>query len=128
MKNIQQPTVRSNYTKKDCEEYAQQRKNWAIQNIKTVQNDPKVMDGEISPYEHEEYWEPLSMTREILVEIQLSTGGDADGFKLVFDENYNVMKGVYYWADWGVYEEVSLSDEELEAVDNLYYVGDWLSG
>lgn len=126
MSTVQQPTVRENYTKKDCEEYALQRKNWAIENIKTIQNDPKVVEGEISPDKHEEYWEPLAITREILVEIQLSTGGDADGFKLVFDENYTVIKGVYYWADWGVYEEVPLSDEELDAVDSLYYVGEWL--
>ncbi len=128
MTNIQRSTVKGNYTNEECREYAQKRKDWAIENIKTIQNDPKVIEGEISPDEHEEYWEPLSMTREVLVEIQLSTGGDADGFKLVFDENYNVMKGVYYWADWGVYEEVSLSDEELELVDTLYWVSEWLSG
>ncbi len=128
MADLQQPTVKGQYTKKECEEYAVRRKDWAIGIIKTIQTDPKVVEGEISPDEHEEYIEPLAITREVLVEIQLSTGGDADGYKLIFDEYYSVIKGVYYWADWGVYEEVQLSDEELDLVDSFYAIGDWLSG
>ncbi|MEP7167422.1 MAG: hypothetical protein ABI758_05585 [Candidatus Woesebacteria bacterium] len=128
MKIVQQPTVKGSCTKKECEEYASQRKDWAIKNIQTILTDSKVQNGEISFDEHEDYCEPLSISREILVEIQLSTGGDADGFKLIFDEYYTVMKGVYYWADWGVYEEVQLSDEELETVESLYNISDWLSG
>lgn len=101
MSNVQRPTVKGKYTKEDCREYVQKRKDWAIENIHTIRNDQKVKDGEISPDEHEEYWEPLAMVPEVLVDIQLSTGGDADGFKLIFDEDYTVIKGVYYWADWG---------------------------
>ncbi len=127
MKFVQCPTTKGNYTKEDLREYAGQRKEWAVENIKTILSDPKVVSGEISPDEHEEYWEPLAFSKEILVDIQLSTGGDADGFKLTFNKEKELLKGVYYWADWGVYEEVELSEEELELVDNLYSVSEWIS-
>lgn len=35
------------------------------------------------------------------------------------------MSGVYYWADWGVYQEVRLSEEELDSVDSVYSISDW---
>ncbi len=119
-------TISGHYTQEDLENYARYRKERAIENIQTVLNDSKVTNGDIAPEEHEEYWEPLSIGKETIVEIMLSWGGDADGYKLTFDKDNELVRGVYYWADWGVYEEVSLSDEEIECVDNLYVVSEWL--
>lgn len=126
MNYIQSPTIKGNYEKKDLREYAKYRKENEIKTIQSILNDQKIREGDICPEEHEEYTEPLAVSKEIVIEITLSTGGDADGFKLTFNQDNELIKGVYYWADWGVYEEVRLSDEELELVDNLYYVSEWI--
>jgi len=123
---MQNPT-QGKYTKEDLREYALYRKNDEIEDIKKLFQDQSVQSGEKSPEEHNEYREPLAFSKETVIDIQLSTGGDADGFKLSFNEHNELMDGVYYWADWGVYEEVRLNNEELELVDSLYSVTDWLN-
>lgn len=128
MKYQERPTIKSNYTKEDLKNYAKYRKSQEIKTIKNVLNDSKVLNGDIATDEHEEYREALALSREIVIDIQLSTGGDADGFKLTFNEHKELQSGVYYWADWGVYEEIILLDDEIELVDSLYMVSDWLAG
>lgn len=123
---MQNPVNNGKYTDQDLREYALYRKNGEIEGIKDLLSDIRVSDGVISPDEHDEYREPLAFSKEIVIDIQLSTGGDADGFKLSFNETYELISGVYYWADWGVYEEIKLSYEELDSVDALYSVGEWL--
>lgn len=107
----------------DLKEYARYRKNKDIKNIQSILSEQKIE----SPEDHEEYREPLSFSKQTVIHILLSTGGDADGYKLTFDED-TLISGVYYWADWGVYEEVGLTDEETEIVDRLYCVTDWICG
>ena len=124
MKYKERPTVKGNYAKADLEDYAKYRKTQELKNIEAILNDAKVQNGEISLEEHEEYRDPLAISKETVIEIQLSTGGDADGFKLTFDEYKELVSGVYYWADWGVYEEVKLSNDELDLIDNLYMISD----
>ncbi len=124
---IQNPTINGKCEKQDLRKYAYSRKEQEIEDIKCILEDKRVINGIIEQSEHDEYREPLAFDRKILIDIQLSTGGDADGFKLTFDDTNNLVSGVYYWADWGVYEEIRLSDEELELVDNLYSISDWLS-
>lgn len=121
---IQSPTIKSSYTKEDLKKHALYRKNRDIENIKSILYEQKIE----SPEDHEEYREPLSFSKQTVVHILLSTGGDADGYKLTFDEDKNLISGVYYWADWGVYEEIELTEGELETVDRLYYITDWLLG
>lgn len=125
MQYMPNPT-QGKHTKEDLKEYALYRKNDEIEDIKKLFQDQSVVNGEKSVEEHNEYREPLAFSKEAVIDIQLSTGGDADGFKLSFNEQNELMDGVYYWADWGVYEEVRLSNEELELVDTLYSVTDWL--
>ncbi len=78
--------------------------------------------------ETEEYYnenrEPLSIEVYKEVKILLSWGGGEDGFKLVFDKENELISGIYYCADWGEYEEVSLSDDELDLIYNHYLYGD----
>lgn len=76
------------------------------------------------PQSHEEYREPLSVDVIKEVKILLSWGGPEDGFKLRFDNENNLINGVYYEANWGEYQEVELTEEELDTVDNFYYVRD----
>lgn len=122
------PTVNGNYTKEELEKYARYRKSKEIEIMHVIVSDQKVIQGEISVEEHEEYCEPLAITEIAIVDIQLSTGGDADGFKLTFNLDKELISGVYYWADWGVYEEVVLSKRELELVDDFYRVTNWFTG
>lgn len=124
MNYVTRPTEKGNYTTQDLRVYALYRKKQAIDGIETIFHDKKVMSGGMSPHEHEEYREPLGIDKEYVIEIQLSTGGDADGYKLTFNEHSECISGVYYWADWGVYEEVRLTDDELELVDQLYAISE----
>ena len=125
---MENPVTNGNYTKEDVRDYAYYRKGCELYNIEGLLKDKKVQEGELSPDEHEDYRDALAISKETVVKIELSWGGDADGFKLTFDQNNQLISGVYYWADWGVYEEVELTENELEAVNRLYYVTDWLLG
>jgi len=111
---MKRPTINSNYTKEDLKEYALYRKNEEMKSAKAI------LSSDLEDYkEHEEYREPLAVSKSTLVIIELSWGGDADGYKLTYRRN-KLESGVYYWADWGVYEEVALSDEELEQIAQIY--------
>lgn len=76
-----------------------------------------------SQNDSESYREPLeiSLTKEI--KILLSWGGPADGFKLQYKDN-ELTGGVYFWQDWGTYDEAELTDEEAETVRDFYLYGD----
>ena len=122
----ERPTVSGKYTKEDLTRYAEWRKNRALNNMTRIEKD--VEEGKApDACEHEEYREPLAVSgkeiREITIE--LSTGGDADGFKYIYekyDGAWDLKKAVYYWADWGVYEEVELTEEEAEKAAGFYGV------
>ncbi len=60
------------------------------------------------------------------VEIQLSTGGDADGFKIWFNSSKEAVRGVFYWADWGQYAEQPLTEEELNKIIDFFNLTDSL--
>lgn len=127
MSYMESPTTKSQYTAEDLKDYALYRKNREIEGIEQLCNDKKITSGEVEVYEHEDYREPLSISKETVIDILLSTGGDADGFKLTFNQHNDLISGIYYWADWGVYEEVRLSYDEVELVDSLYAVSEWLT-
>lgn len=110
------PTRKAGYTKEDLKEYARYRKQKDIKGI------DKVLHSVEDAREHEDYRLPLSVTEMKVVNIQLSWGGDEDGYKLYFDSSGELSHGVYYWADWGVYEEVALSYEEAEKVVEYYRI------
>lgn len=108
----QRPTINSNYTKNNLKEYAHKR---AMIELATID----FLSGKEEPTESEEYREPLAITESKVFTIELSTGGDADGFKLTYIGT-DLISGYYYWADWGVYEEVELKAEELDKVASFY--------
>ncbi len=57
------------------------------------------------------------ISEQIEIDIELSTGGPADGFKLYLDkQTRQPLSGCYYYADWGWYEEESLRPDELDMV------------
>lgn len=128
MEYIERPTIKAGYTKQDLTNYAFYRKRKEIEDAKMLFGDKDIKEGHKSVWEHEDYREPLSIAKQIVAEVLLSTGGDADGFKFTFDDEKNLLYGVYFWSDWGAYEEVALSDNELELIDRLYCVSDWVMG
>lgn len=120
---MERPTIKGKYTKQDLEDYALYRKNREFDSMDAVQAAVKEELVEEAD-EHESYRYPLAVTTQFLVVIELSTGGDADGFKLRYskDDRLEPDGGVYYWADWGVYEEVPLTPEEAIQVANYFDV------
>ena len=110
------PTHETGYTKEDLKEYARYRKQEDMKGIDTV------LKSKGEAWKHEDYREPLSVMETKVVNIQLSWGGDEDGYKLYFDDSGELDRGVYYWGDWGVYEEVALTHEEAEKVEDYYWL------
>lgn len=117
------PTIRRNYTPQDLKEYARlryQREMEDTAEILAALDSGKIEEAS----EHKKYREPLEITHSHQIKIGLSWGGDEDGFILDYDENKELTSGVYYWADWGVYEEVRLKEKEAEEVERLFLCGD----
>ena len=90
-----------------------------IEKIRQKQENEEIEEKE----ETEEYRDPLSIEKQEVFDINLSTGGGADGFKLFFQNN-ELIKGVYYMADWGEYKKVYLNEEEAEEIYGFYMFGD----
>ena len=91
--------------------------------IKTIKKLQKLDE----PSENENYREPLSMDMTTEVNIMLSWGGPSDGFKLRFDKDGELLSGVYYFQDWGTYDEIEMTQEESDSVYQLYMYGDFNS-
>ena len=119
---MKRPTTKHTYTKEDLQQYAVYRKNLALKTLQKLLRKKAVRTGEQRIEEQEEYSEPLAVDRFTELRIQLSWGGDGDGYCITIDSDCQIVKGVYYWEDWGVYEEVPLSEEELEAINQAYYI------
>ncbi len=55
------------------------------------------------------------------VRILLSWGGPSDGFFLTFAEkDGTVLRGEYFYEDWGTYDEVPLSQADAEIIADLF--------
>ena len=119
---MERPTTKSNYTKEDLQTYALYRKNLALKTLQKLLRKKAVRTGEQSIEEQEEYREPLAIDQYTELRIQISTGGDGDGYYITIDREGEIVRGVYYWEDWGVYEEVPLSEEELATISEAYYI------
>lgn len=76
-----------------------------------------------SQEQHEDYREPLEITKREEIKIGLSWGGPADGFKLTYYKG-ELQSGVYYWQDWGTYDEIDISIQEAEEIEDFYLYGD----
>ena len=119
MKELDRNSIK---TQKDAEEKAYQRCINRLKDIKAIFKDLESEDNEIQEKaEDERNIFSLSIEKNYMVEIQLSTGGDADGFKLFFNQYKELIKGCFYWADWGQYAERYLDEEELNLVNDFFY-------
>ena len=118
------PTLKPNYTDKDLIKYANWRKDEEFKNFNAILEwQAKNSNAEL--FDNENYREPLSITASHKITIELSTGGDADGFILEFDkDDEDLIDAKYYWADWGVYEEVKLTDAEADLIYTFYLYED----
>ena len=69
----------------------------------------------------EEYEEGiLSYDVSIEVDVCLSTGGPADGYKIYLDQDGDITKIKYYFADWFDYAETTLSGEALDLAESMF--------
>ena len=65
--------------------------------------------------------DPLCIMKRIEYVVQLAWGGPGYGFKITCDaETNDVIGGVFYYADWGTYEEIDLPRDEAEKVAEAY--------
>lgn len=65
-------------------------------------------------------FEPLSISKVITHTIMLSYGGPEDGFKIAYSEDNELLGGVYYFKDWGTYDETPITNEQAEQIAELY--------
>lgn len=77
----------------------------------------------INEIREQEEIDPLYIGEKIEVEIELSTGGPADGFKIYLDrKTREPQRGCYYYSDWGWYEEEWLTAQELDLVVKYFCI------
>ena len=111
----------NNMTAQEKRTYVLKELKKEIDNIKVIQQEERKED-----YIKEDdglYREPLSIDKTEEIKILLSWGGGEDGYKLRFKDN-DLISGVYYYADWGVYEEVDLNEDELNLIFDFYLYGE----
>lgn len=77
-------------------------------------------EKDISPDESEHAPQPLSLDVKVEKNLTLSWGGPSDGFKFYYNEEGDELDAVYWYADWGTYEEINLSGKEKMLVKELY--------
>jgi len=118
---MQKPTNKEGYTQTDLVQYARLRARAQLQEMTEIMAAQR--QGQVETIEeHEEHRDPLEIAVHRQITVRLSWGGDGDGFKITVDQDNVPIKGVYFWEDWGVYEEVALSNDELEQVFDYYYL------
>ncbi len=67
--------------------------------------------------------DPLCITESTEIEIELSTGGPADGYKVYLDsKTRKPLRGCYYYSDWGWYEEEWLKPAEIDLVVDYFRI------
>lgn len=93
--------------------------------IKKIKELQKKEDDEKSLNERDDFRNPLSIEKEIEVKILLSWGGGSDGYKLTFSKEKELLRGVYFMADWGTYNEIDLSEDELNLIYEVYLYGEF---
>jgi hypothetical protein len=111
-------------TPEQAKQYARQRKENEIKELLKIKKALENGKDWENIQEMDEWREPLAIDKWRTFKIALSWGGDADGFLIDIDENGEVISGRYYWADWGIYEEVELTEEETEMVAEIYGLRD----
>lgn len=92
-----------------------------IDEIQEWRNKEENQEKDLS--ENENFRDPLWVDSYIVKKILLSTGGPEDGFKLTFNQEKELLYGVYYRADWGTYEESNLSKDEAQLIYDFYLGG-----
>lgn len=83
-------------------------------------------NGELEEYELEDKVRErieegiLSVDIRKEYDILLSWGGPSDGFKVICNDNNELIEVKYWFADWGEYQEEKLNDEELNTFTEAY--------
>jgi hypothetical protein len=59
--------------------------------------------------------DPLEISERVEKHVLLSWGGPSDGFRIFFKDG-EAVEGHYYKANWGEYQQIDLSDSEVQQV------------
>lgn len=86
-----------------------------------LMNELRALETMDEPTAHDSYREPLCVDTFIMKKIFLSFGGPADGFILYFQAG-ELSHGVYFYSDWGTYNESALCTDEATMVAEFYGV------
>ncbi len=79
--------------------------------------------NEIRDESREDPLEPLSVTETVEVEIELSTGGPSDGFRIYLEKDTREpVNGCYYFSDWGWSKEHWLTKDEVMLISNYFWI------
>ena len=124
--------LESNQTEQEKRKIVNKERITEIERIRKInereqQNNSKIIDEDAQPYdkyEDELYRQPLEIATEIKKRILLSWGGGSDGFDLYFSKEGELLRGIYFMADWGQYKESELTAEEAEEVYQFYMYGE----
>src|SRR5664280_557477 len=115
----ERPTLKEKYTTAALREYAFWRKDQEMAGLKQLLE--RELQSDTAVDTQEDYRNPLSIEIRTELVIQLSWGGDGDGYKLLFAQTGGLISGLYFWENWfGVYEEVTLYRVELDNVCAAY--------
>jgi hypothetical protein len=107
-------------TPEQAKQYAKQRKEDEIKELLKIKEEMNKGKDWVEIQNMNEWREPLAIEEWRTFKVELSWGGDADGFLIDIDKDGWVIGGRYYWADWGIYEEVELTEEEASMVADIY--------
>ena len=63
--------------------------------------------------------DPLEISERVEKHVLLSWGGPSDGFR-IFLKDGEAVEGYYYKANWGEYQQIDLSDSEVQQVVDAF--------
>lgn len=71
----------------------------------------------------EEFYERvLAIAKKIIFDIQLSTGGPADGFMVIVDpETMEIEEIEYYFRDWFDGASMKLEGKDFEMIEEMFF-------
>lgn len=84
---------------------------------------PRLSDARREAIESD--FESLEIEERRQLKVLLSWGGPSDGFVLTFDKTgRELLEGVYFHADWFLYDEKSIGFNDAELVAEMFLHGD----
>lgn len=95
---------------KTCAELINEKKNYELKTVKETLKSNSKTDNYLN--------DVLCYMKKIIINVQLSWGGPANGYKFHIVDN-KIVSIYYYYQDWFDYAEIELEDKEFNQVNSL---------